>query len=193
MRKSKKKENVNMKLRQKRERFELAIIEHEGKNIPVLAKRKAYVDKWTICKSFDADVSGVIYDKSQVVDSIALTDATPERNIVEFANTKIAKALWLTDATEELRRQLPNEKAEEELTKRMESIIAEIRNAIDSQEMNSAQAKASAKYDKANTKGVYLKLNTKTDSDIINRLDQVDNKQGYIKELIKADIEKGTE
>jgi len=51
-----------------------------------------------------------------------------------------------------------------------------------------AQAKASAKYDKAHTKGVYLKLNTETDRDVIDKLDSVDNRQGYIKSLIRKDI-----
>lgn len=50
-----------------------------------------------------------------------------------------------------------------------------------------AQAKASAKYDKANTKGVYLKLNTRTDADILDILSNVGNVQGYIKQLIRAD------
>ena len=41
---------------------------------------------------------------------------------------------------------------------------------------------------KDNTKGIYLKLSKTTDADIINRLAGLDNKQGYIKELIRADI-----
>ena len=41
---------------------------------------------------------------------------------------------------------------------------------------------------KDNTKGIYLKLVKSTDADIIQRLADVDNKQGYIKELIRADI-----
>ena len=36
-------------------------------------------------------------------------------------------------------------------------------------------------------KGIYLKLNQVNDKDIIDRLDKQDNKQGYIKELIRAD------
>jgi len=52
-----------------------------------------------------------------------------------------------------------------------------------------AQAKASAKYDKQHTRGVYLKLNTETDRDVIDKLDSVDNRQGYIKALIRKDIE----
>ena len=51
-----------------------------------------------------------------------------------------------------------------------------------------AQKRASAKYDKANTTGVYLKLNKETDSDILEHLGKVGNKQGYIKELIRSDI-----
>ena len=41
---------------------------------------------------------------------------------------------------------------------------------------------------KDNTKGIYLKLVKTTDADIIQRLAGVDNKQGYIKDLIRADI-----
>ena len=51
-----------------------------------------------------------------------------------------------------------------------------------------SQLKASAKYDKANTKQVVLKLNLKTDNDIIGKLESLDNKQGYIKYLIRKDI-----
>lgn len=38
-------------------------------------------------------------------------------------------------------------------------------------------------------KGIYLKLNTQADGDIITRLQQQTNKQGYIKDLIRTDIE----
>lgn len=44
------------------------------------------------------------------------------------------------------------------------------------------------KYDATNTQQVRLKLNKKTDADILERLEQVGNKQGYIKELIRNDI-----
>ena len=51
-----------------------------------------------------------------------------------------------------------------------------------------AQLRAQAKYDKDNTVQVKLKLNKKTDDDIIKRLSEADNVQGYIKELIRIDI-----
>ena len=51
-----------------------------------------------------------------------------------------------------------------------------------------AQSRASAKYDKTHTKGIYLKLNKKTDKDIIEFLDGVENVQGYIKNLIRQDM-----
>ena len=51
-----------------------------------------------------------------------------------------------------------------------------------------AQKKANAKYDKANTKQIVLKLNIKTDADILARLEEVENKQGYIKQLIREDV-----
>ena len=45
-------------------------------------------------------------------------------------------------------------------------------------------------YDRAMTKKFCLKLNLVTDEDIIKRLEEVDKKQTYIKELIRADIRK---
>lgn len=45
-------------------------------------------------------------------------------------------------------------------------------------------------YDEANTKGLYIKLNIKTDADIIEALSSVKNKQGYIKALIRQDLKK---
>lgn len=57
----------------------------------------------------------------------------------------------------------------------------------------SAQSRASAKYDKAHTKGIYLKLNIETDKDIIEHLEKVENVQGYIKKLIRWHIEEYNE
>lgn len=51
-----------------------------------------------------------------------------------------------------------------------------------------SQKKASEKYDKANRRNVVLRLNVKTDKDILDHLDSLDNKMGYIKELIRKDI-----
>ena len=51
-----------------------------------------------------------------------------------------------------------------------------------------AKRRASAKYDKTHTKGIYLKLNKETDADIIDYLKEVDNVQGLIKELIRRHI-----
>lgn len=50
--------------------------------------------------------------------------------------------------------------------------------------------KAVAKYDSLNTKQIKLKLNLKTDRDVIEQLEKQGNKQGYIKQLIRADISK---
>lgn len=55
-----------------------------------------------------------------------------------------------------------------------------------------ALKKAIRKYDKEHTKQILLKLNKGTDADIIQKLDKVGNKQGYIKGLIRDDIESGT-
>ena len=53
-----------------------------------------------------------------------------------------------------------------------------------------AQLRAKKKYDQHNTRQVMLKLNIKTDADILAKLDAEDNRQGYIKQLIRADIAK---
>lgn len=53
-----------------------------------------------------------------------------------------------------------------------------------------SQKRAVAKYDAKNTRKIVLKLNTGTDADILKRLDTVDNRQGYIKRLIREDIGK---
>ena len=47
-------------------------------------------------------------------------------------------------------------------------------------------------YEKEKTVGVYLKLNTKTDSDVIEALNSVSNKQGFIKALIRYALEQNT-
>lgn len=50
-----------------------------------------------------------------------------------------------------------------------------------------AQIKASNKYNKENTLTVCLRLNKETDKDIIEILEYVNSKQGYIKDLIRYD------
>ena len=55
-------------------------------------------------------------------------------------------------------------------------------------EENMSQSENSIKYDKTNTKRVYIKLNKNTDKDILDYLDSISNKQGYIKELIRKDM-----
>ena len=45
------------------------------------------------------------------------------------------------------------------------------------------------RYDAANCVQISLKLNRKTDADIIERLEQAENRQSYVKQLIRADIQ----
>lgn len=53
-----------------------------------------------------------------------------------------------------------------------------------------AQIKAQKKYDAENTRQVHLKLNRGTDGDVLEKLDNVPSKQGYIKRLIREDLAK---
>ena len=52
----------------------------------------------------------------------------------------------------------------------------------------SAKVKASIKYNQKNVKQVKMNLNLKTDADIIEALASCDNVQGYIKDLIRKDL-----
>lgn len=59
--------------------------------------------------------------------------------------------------------------------------------------VSEAQKKAVAKYKQKYIRQIILKLNKKTDADILTKLDEVDNRQGYIKKLIREDIDKEVE
>lgn len=52
-----------------------------------------------------------------------------------------------------------------------------------------ARSKASTKYNATNVKQIKLNLNKRTDADIIQALEESGNIQGYIKSLIRKDIE----
>lgn len=54
-------------------------------------------------------------------------------------------------------------------------------------------SKAAMAWDAAHTTRVYIKLNNNTDADILQHLETVGNKQGYIKRLIREDMKKEEE
>lgn len=45
-----------------------------------------------------------------------------------------------------------------------------------------------ATWDAGNTKQIKIKLNIRTDADILDHLEQTENVQGYIKQLIREDM-----
>ena len=53
-----------------------------------------------------------------------------------------------------------------------------------------AEIQAVNRFNKEKTKCVLLRLNLSTDKDILEKLGSVPSKMGYIKELIRADIQK---
>lgn len=55
---------------------------------------------------------------------------------------------------------------------------------------SAAHNRATAKYDAVNTVQIRFKLNKKTDADIIAHLESLENRQGYLKDLIRADMKK---
>lgn len=56
--------------------------------------------------------------------------------------------------------------------------------------LSEARKRANAKSDKKNTRQIKLKLMKSTDADVLAKLDSVENKTGYIRELIRKDIGK---
>lgn len=54
--------------------------------------------------------------------------------------------------------------------------------------VSDAQKRAQVKYDAGQTVQIKMKLNKKTDADILRKLNSVANKQGYIKKLIRDDL-----
>lgn len=54
--------------------------------------------------------------------------------------------------------------------------------------VSEAKKRANMKSDKKNAKYITLKLNKNTDKDILEYLDTLDNKNGYLKNLIRQDI-----
>lgn len=54
--------------------------------------------------------------------------------------------------------------------------------------VSESQKAAQSRYDKKNTKQMTLKFNLKTDADILEQFEKVGNVQGYIKKLIREDI-----
>ena len=54
------------------------------------------------------------------------------------------------------------------------------------------RARQQADYDKRATRQIICKLNRNTDADILEWLDAQENRQGYIKQLIRDDIARQT-
>lgn len=52
-----------------------------------------------------------------------------------------------------------------------------------------AKLRANSKSNKINTTMICVRLSYNTDADIIKKLDEVDSKMGYIKELIRKDLQ----
>ena len=59
--------------------------------------------------------------------------------------------------------------------------------------LTDAKRKTNMDFDRKNTKLVGMKLNKHTDADILDYLEKQENVQGYLKKLIREDINKGEE
>ena len=64
--------------------------------------------------------------------------------------------------------------------------------AMTEEEKKQSHSRSSIKYDANNTTMLHVKLNHTTDKDILDHLATVPNKQGYIKDLIRKDIDADT-
>lgn len=68
-----------------------------------------------------------------------------------------------------------------------------IENRQTSDKLSDAKRKTNMAYDKGHTKLIGMKLNLKTDADILEHLAKQDNIQGYLKSLIREDMKKARE
>lgn len=66
--------------------------------------------------------------------------------------------------------------------------IASKKNEIQREYAKRTRYAAQRKYDKENTKSYTFRFMKTTESDLIEKLDSQENKSGYIKSLIRADI-----
>lgn len=64
---------------------------------------------------------------------------------------------------------------------------------IDEPMSGASKYSAQTEWNKTHTRLIQLKLNLRTDADVLERLDQVSSKQGYIKRLIREDMKRGAE
>lgn len=55
--------------------------------------------------------------------------------------------------------------------------------------VSKAKIRANNKSNKKNTKMICVRLSYNTDADILKKLDEVDSKMGYIKRLIRKDMQ----
>lgn len=55
-------------------------------------------------------------------------------------------------------------------------------------QISEARLRANKKYADTNCKSFSIQLNKNTDADILAHLEKQENRQGYIKELIRADL-----
>ena len=55
--------------------------------------------------------------------------------------------------------------------------------------VSKAKIRANNRSNKKNTKTICVRLSFNTDADILKKLDEVDSKMGYIKELIRKDLQ----
>ena len=103
-----------------------------------------------------------------------------EKAIQAFDNRKT-----MSDIHEELYNDLLKKYPPEEAKKILDDALNERKKV--------ASRKYTAKYDKNNKQNfrmVAFKFNRRTDADILDKLDSLPNKQGYVKALIRADIAK---
>lgn len=71
--------------------------------------------------------------------------------------------------------------------------IERVRNDLSIKKTTKNQRNAIEQWNKANTRQIALKLNKNTDADILGYLEKLENKNGFIKDLIREHIEKENE
>lgn len=142
--------------------------------LTAIAERAEYLPKFNMYQ-----LDGVRFDLGLTFD-LKHPDGTSE-SVIHVESSRYPGNFLITPL-----RRVESKNSEENVT-----ISEEEENEMEKTKKNSdARLRANAKYDAAHTRQFKFKFNTETDADIIALLDSLSNKQGFIKELIRANMNK---
>lgn len=144
--------------------------------LTAIAERAEYLSKYNMYQ-----LDGVRFDLGSTF-NLKHPDGTKE-SVIHVESSRYPGNFLITPL-----RRVDSKKSEDRAT-----IPSEEEKEMEKVRKNSdARLRANAKYDATHTKQYKFKFNTETDADIIELLDSLANKQGFIKELIRANMKENS-